>query len=164
MRSQIINLKNQKTKVACIVYTYELLRENWGGDKKNHPFFTNFKDIVPIFLESILSFLEPKSSFSHLELKGCLIFHYGLENNMDDILFKSDNIEKITNLFRDDIHSYSGFMDRIKNRIDGCTLSEDQNIIAHKILVDFINSESQYFGQDYEQTLDKFFKIKEITN
>ncbi|MDP3434655.1 MAG: hypothetical protein Q8T04_17065, partial [Bacteroidota bacterium] len=77
--------------------------------------------------------------------------------------FKTETLEKLIKLFKNNVLSFVKFIEQIKVRINNCSLPEIQCITANKMLLEFLIGESQYYGQGYEQSLGRFFKIEDKT-
>jgi len=161
--------KDEVNKIACLKYIYRLTHDYWKGTiTDNNELVSELEGLEPVFLNAFFSMITKSISIPPYLLNDFPIIFHSVRLKLDYILFKKVNTDKLITLFKDNILSFTVFMDRIKERIkdpdDGCELPEDQCKIAYNTLLVFIKDESKYYGQSYEQSLSKFFKIKEIVN
>ena len=161
--------KDEVNKIACLKYIYRLTQDYWEGKiTDNNELVSELQGLEPVFLNAFFSMITKNIIIPEYLLNDFPIIFHSVRLKLDDILFKKVNTDKLITLFKDNILSFTLFMDRIKDRIkdpdDGCELPEDQCKIAYNDLVVFIKEESQHYGQGYEESLNSFFKIKENLN
>ena len=152
--------KRSENVIACLIYTYNLSKMKWEGNKRNLYIGFNFSEICPIFLESLFHLLPIKSPIPKHFFDNCSLISDSINNELDNILFESKNLMKLIDLFKNNSIYFPDFIEFLKLR-DGCVLPRVQSKIAYIAINNFVASESKYHGQGYEQSLNTFFNIIE---
>ncbi|HZL12444.1 MAG TPA: P-loop NTPase fold protein [Prolixibacteraceae bacterium] len=160
---KVHKFKRPENKIACLTYTYNLSQRKWEG--KNRLLYSglSFNEIGPIFLENLFHLIPLELPIPKYFFDDCSLITDSINNELDGILFESKNLIKLIDLFKNSSLSFPNFMEYLKLR-DRCVLPGNQCKTANKMLLEFLNSESQYFGQGYEESLSKFFRINENSN
>lgn len=156
--------KNMGNKIACLLFPYALLGEYWDG-RMFHPQLTSkINEIIPVYLKSFFSNIDTSIKLPKSIIKDCLLLFDGLKSSCDSILFDSENLGKLIYLFKNKLLDMLMFIDAMGARHDGTDLALEQAENAREKLLAYIESESDYYGKGYEETIEKFFKPKVTEN
>lgn len=159
------SFKSAISKVACLVYVYELTMKYWEENLKDTQKRVMILDgLDTIYLDAFFSLLPKKDPLPEYFFKDFPLIFNCVRLKHDKILFKSDNLNKLIHLFENKNIDFDFFMDRLIDRTDRCLLSVDQAKNAREKLLAYIKAESDYFGKGYEETIEKFFKPKVTAN